>query len=253
MNAIFQLNELRCFHLQLRIFNSEFVSIRTLLDCINEIQKLSFRSLSLIINYSLYTRIKEFITSEVSKIMSLVIYNTPESEPVNNSDKRLLFHNKTMEQNSCGIVNYKYFSIAIDHIAESINHNTCLNRKISIDVNGEIKNCPSMKESFGNIKDTTLEEALNKKGFKKLWSINKNKVKVCQDCEFRYVCTDCRAYIEDPNDIHSKPLKCGYDPHTGVWEEWITNPLKQKAIKYYGIQELVKTTVKNEKAKVAKE
>jgi hypothetical protein len=25
------------------------------------------------------------------------------------------------------------------------------------------------------------------------------------------------------------------DPYTGEWKEWSTNPLKQKAIKYYGI------------------
>ncbi|NIG32274.1 grasp-with-spasm system SPASM domain peptide maturase, partial [Enterobacter sp. Ap-916] len=33
----------------------------------------------------------------------------------------------------------------------------------------------------------------------------------------------------------SKPLKCGYNPYTGEWEEWSINPLKQKAIKYYGM------------------
>ena len=96
-----------------------------------------------------------------------------------------------------------------------------------------------MKESFGNIKDTTLKEALNKKGFKKLWNINKDKIKVCQDCEFRYICTDCRAYIENPEDIYSKPLKCGYNPYTAEWEEWSTNPLKQKAIEYYEMEDLV--------------
>ena len=90
-----------------------------------------------------------------------------------------------------------------------------------------------MKESYGNIKDTTLEEVLNKKGFKKLWTIHKDKIKVCQDCEFRHICTDCRAYREDPEDIYSKPLKCGYSPYTNEWEEWSTNPLKQKAIKHY--------------------
>jgi len=97
-----------------------------------------------------------------------------------------------------------------------------------------------MKQSFGNIKDTTLEDALKKRGFKKYWNINKDKIKVCQDCEFRYICTDCRAYLEDPKDIYSKPLKCGYDPYTGKWSEWSTNPLKQKAIKYYGMEELIK-------------
>lgn len=102
------------------------------------------------------------------------------------------------------------------------------------------KNCPSMKESYGNIKDTTLIEALEKPGFKKYWNITKDQINVCKDCEFRYICTDCRAYLEDPDDIYSKPLKCGYNPYTCEWEEWSTNPLKEKAIKHYGMEDLVK-------------
>ncbi len=96
-----------------------------------------------------------------------------------------------------------------------------------------------MPESFGNIRDTTLMEAIEKPGFKKYWNITKDQIAVCKDCEFRYICTDCRAYKEDPDDDYSKPLKCGYDPYTGVWEEWSTNPLKQKAIDFYGMREIV--------------
>jgi hypothetical protein len=33
-----------------------------------------------------------------------------------------------------------------------------------------------MKDSFGNIKDTTLEEAINKPGFKKYWNITKDEI-----------------------------------------------------------------------------
>ncbi len=57
--------------------------------------------------------------------------------------------------------------------------------------------------------------------------------------EFRYICTDYRAYVEDPEDILSKPLKCGYNPYTGEWSEWSTNPLKQKAIDIYGMRDMV--------------
>lgn len=136
----------------------------------------------------------------------------------------------------CGFIHLDLFSLDIVTYTESLNHNSCLNRKISIDAEGYIKNCPSMKESFGNIKDTTLAEAIEKSGFKKYWDINKDKIHVCKDCEFRYICTDCRAYVEDPEDILSKPLKCGYNPYSGEWSEWSTNPLKKSAIKYYGME-----------------
>ena len=95
-----------------------------------------------------------------------------------------------------------------------------------------------MVESFGNIKNTTLVEAIEKINFKKFWNISKNQIEVCKDCEFRHICTDCRAFTENPEDHYSKPLKCGYSPYTNKWEEWSTNPLKQKAIKHYGMKEL---------------
>jgi SPASM domain peptide maturase of grasp-with-spasm system len=144
------------------------------------------------------------------------------------------------DSKSCGNIHHNYFNITYESFSESQHHNTCLNRKISIDVHGNIKNCPSMPQSFGNIKDTTLEQALEHPDFKKYWNITKDQIEVCKDCEFRHICTDCRAYTEDPENMLSKPLKCGYNPYTNVWEEWSTNPLKQKAIEYYGMQELVK-------------
>lgn len=120
----------------------------------------------------------------------------------------------------CGIVNSSLFSVNIPTYTESLHYNSCLNLKISIDTSGNIRNCPSMKDSYGNIKDTTLRQALQHPDFKKYWTISKDQIAVCRDCEFRYTCTDCRAYLEDPGNERSKPLKCGYDPYTGTWQDW---------------------------------
>lgn len=40
--------------------------------------------------------------------------------------------------------------------------------------------------------------------------------------------------------MYSKPLKCGYNPYTNVWEEWSTNPVKEDAIAFYGMFDFVK-------------
>jgi SPASM domain peptide maturase of grasp-with-spasm system len=140
---------------------------------------------------------------------------------------------------ACGIVNADYFAPNIPHFTEAQQHNTCLNRKVAIDAEGNIRNCPSLPEVYGNIMTDDLKEVVSRPEFQKYWNIKKDDITKCKDCEFRYICTDCRAYRENPDDLYSAPLKCGYDPYTGVWEEWSTNPLKQKAIKYYGMQELV--------------
>ena len=89
------------------------------------------------------------------------------------------------------------------------------------------------KKSFGNLSDTKLSDVLNHPELKKYWNINKDKIAICKDCEYRYVCIDCRAFVENPTDQYSKPLKCGYDPYKGEWFDWANNPLKLKTNKIY--------------------
>jgi len=208
-----------------KTMNGDFRSIEfvlkydnNLIEFIPNIDKINFRVSNILIHSSLST----------NKIMKKTTF------AVNFIEKSL------KSFSNCGVVEFDFFNINNFKVLESLNHNSCLNKKISIDKDGTVKNCPSMKDSFGNIKDTTLEEALNHPNFKNYWNINKDQIEICKDCEFRHVCTDCRAYIEEPDNQYSKPLKCGYNPYTNEWEKWSTNPLKQKAIEFYGMQDLVK-------------
>jgi SPASM domain peptide maturase of grasp-with-spasm system len=93
-----------------------------------------------------------------------------------------------------------------------------------------------MKDSYGNVRDGSLLEAVHAVGFKEKWGISKDHISICRDCEFRYACSDCRAYLENRDDAFSKPLKCGYDPYSGKWNEWTENPTKLMAAKLYGIE-----------------
>jgi SPASM domain peptide maturase of grasp-with-spasm system len=181
------------------------------------------------------------LSNKSKRIYSLVLYNC--NEATFSIKERLKFNLDCTKNNinikSCGIVDLKYFNTNSTKILESKNFNSCLYKKIGIDAEGNIKNCPAFDENFGNIENVSLEEVLSIKKFKKYWNLTKDDIEICKDCEFRYICTDCRAYTErthqDKEGIDtSKPLKCGYNPYTGEWEEWSTNPLKQKGIKYYG-------------------
>lgn len=182
----------------------------------------------------------DHLQQKMERIYNLTFYRCPKA-PFKQKDIfrfTVSFIREDLKISSCGKVNLNYFNTNISKISEAINYNSCLHKKIGIDINGHIKNCPLMAEIFGNIHEISLEEALIKPGFKNYWNITKDNIKVCRDCEFRYVCTDCRAYTERTHnnktglDI-SKPLKCGYDPYTGKWEAWSKNPLKQKAILFY--------------------
>ncbi|RKH42931.1 grasp-with-spasm system SPASM domain peptide maturase [Corallococcus sp. AB050B] len=96
-------------------------------------------------------------------------------------------------------------------------HNGCLNRKLSIRADGEICNCPSMRAGYGRDLGR-LREIAESPAFRGVWDLKKDDLKVCRGCEFRYVCTDCRAYLESDRST-AKPARCGYDPATGRWAD----------------------------------
>jgi len=238
-----QLTALGCKYLEIRI-STYGIFLDKIDDIVENLDASTFRNIDLYIGYDVQVNrfdFKSFLLLN-QRIGRIFIYSTP-PEIIKKSDcESVFFIESDLSNLHCGNIYESYFSVNVNSYMESLFHNSCLNRKMSIDINGNIKNCPSMSQSFGNIKDTTLAEALEKPDFKKYWNINKDKIHVCKDCEFRYICTDCRAYVEDPEDILSKPLKCGYNPYTGEWSEWSTNPLKQKAIEHYGMQDLIAET-----------
>ena len=241
--VINQLDNLNCKNLQFRFFHD--VDIATIIHINEWLQnKESFlSSISFVIKNSAEINIDKLTNCLQSypRISSFILYNALEElflMPFDEDNTRYIISIKNNIPNSsfCGVISTKNFVPNIKAYTEGLHHNSCLNRKIAIDTQGNIKNCPSMAQSFGNIQNTTLEEALNHPEFKKYWNITKDQIEVCKDCEFRYICTDCRAYLENPEDMYSKPLKCGYNPYTNEWEEWSANPLKQKAIEYYNLK-----------------
>ncbi|WP_294278445.1 grasp-with-spasm system SPASM domain peptide maturase [uncultured Chryseobacterium sp.] len=203
----------------------------------------TIQSVEIITSYSSY--ISENIISHISqkfeRLTSLFLFNAPAKMNMRSRIKycSVIFSQKKYTNFSfCGGITFNNFQTNLPKVLEAKNHNSCLNKKIAIDVNGNIKNCPAMPQSFGHIKEITLERALMHQDFKQYWNITKDSISICKDCEFRYICTDCRAFTEQSyiNDNFldlSKPLKCGYDPYTGEWEEWSSSKLKQEAINHY--------------------
>lgn len=122
--------------------------------------------------------------------------------------------------NCCGIINYENLNFTSPYKHNKLkSKNGCLDKKITIDRLGNIKNCPSMNNEFGNIKNISVKEVIKDKSFTKFWDIHKDQIETCKICEFRYNCTDCRAFIDNPGDIYSKPAKCSYNPITCEWAE----------------------------------
>jgi SPASM domain peptide maturase of grasp-with-spasm system len=144
-----------------------------------------------------------------------VIHSSP---LVDNSEYDRLFftEEKILSSSCCGKISKNNFVINLPFYLEGIKHNTCLNRKLSISDDGSIKNCPSMNDVFGNIKNHSIEKIVSTQKFKKYWNINKDMINTCKDCEFRKICSDCRAYLNNPYD---KPFLCTYNPYTMLYSE----------------------------------
>ena len=248
-----ELDDLGCPFVQIRSF-SDLLTLEDIYRVLSSSQHKSIQSVELIIKYGpdfadeVYIKLVE----DQPIISNLTIHSAPAERQITvnygcdevagkNIQKQIFLVSQRIDSNlHCGNISVKALNApSFSNFFEMKLYNGCLNRKVSIDASGEIKNCPSMPVSYGNIKDTCLSSAIHTAGFKDKWKITKDQIEICKDCEFRYVCSDCRAYLENPEDIYSKPLKCGYNPYTAVWEEWSQNPIKKKGIEYYGMDKLV--------------
>lgn len=123
----------------------------------------------------------------------------------------------SIDHSNCGCIDPAYFGYNVLNYYSNRTNNSCLSHKLSIDQFGEIRNCPSKKDSFGKLSDIDLERTIQLKEFQKEWHITKESILICSDCEFRWMCSDCRVFVQDESNPLSKPSKCGYNPYINKW------------------------------------
>lgn len=112
-----------------------------------------------------------YIINDNPKINQIILFGAPNNQitQIENSDQVIRYiTDKNLSEKSCGCININYFTIGTDFFFESKKYNTCLNRKISIDRQGFIKNCPSMLENFGHIDNVILSDVVNNAEFQKI-------------------------------------------------------------------------------------
>lgn len=114
------------------------------------------------------------------------------------------------------------FYTTAKNFAEAQYFNTCWKGKIAITDTGNVLPCVFSREHIaGNLRTQTLQSIIDSPaGLGKFWSLTKDLVETCSDCEFRYACNDCRplASGRDNDNLHAKTYGCPYDPYTGTWK-----------------------------------
>lgn len=207
--------------IQLRIFYD--MNIEVLSRLIDMITNSNIKSIDIIIQQKQDQTYNKDIwyqfIENYHKIINITIYNSSFSGIEQYKQTTIYLTKENFAScNDCGLIAKENFTCNFQLFTESQKFNSCLNRKASIDSNGNIKNCPSMDNSFGNHKDVSIEDLIKRSEFQKYWLITKEFIEVCKDCEFRFMCVDCRAYVKRKNDIYSQPLKCTYNPYIAKWE-----------------------------------
>lgn len=90
-------------------------------------------------------------------------------------------------------------------------YHNCFGRYIRINPDLNVYPC-TMEQRFlhGNIRENTLDQIVKEN----IRRFNKDYIEECSVCEFRYICSDCRA-DSFSNNICAKPWFCQYDPISG--------------------------------------
>ncbi len=95
--------------------------------------------------------------------------------------------------------------------------NSCWGKKIAVTKDGRIRPCIFSQVIIGDLGDRNIGDIVEKA--KVYWTITKDKVEKCKDCELKYTCFDCRVIASEKggHGLAANPL-CKYDPYTGTWE-----------------------------------
>ncbi|MBU0572372.1 radical SAM protein [Patescibacteria group bacterium] len=115
------------------------------------------------------------------------------------------------------------FTISKDIFSRNTSGHSCLQGKITITDNGNVLPCIFSRDLIvGNALEVALREIVLGQKLETVWRNTKDNVLVCQDCEYRYACFDCRPLAEGANqnqgEYFSAPYpRCTYNPYRGEW------------------------------------
>lgn len=197
------LEQLNCKHIVLRFFN-----IGQLEDITRYLKKalldLTFKSVDIIVekkdhfSRKAYTDFGKQLLQEVPQVTNLS-YNEPREKG------RFTPH----------------FVINIDVFAEAQLYNTFFNRKLYLAASGDIRNAIEHPQVYGNANSLgrfeDLKAIVNSSAYQELWHTSKDRIDVCRDCEFRYMCIDNRLPRKRTDGSLYYEEECAYNPYIAKW------------------------------------
>jgi SPASM domain peptide maturase of grasp-with-spasm system len=114
------------------------------------------------------------------------------------------------------------FTVNIKSFSEAQTHNLFFNRKLAIDSKGFMKNFLSQETHYGNINEISVAEVIQSPAYQEYWDIDKKKIEICKDCEFRFFCVDALPPVKKNASLWQRPFSCEYDPYSAKWLNELT-------------------------------
>jgi len=138
-----QLDALGCPALLYRFYSS--VTQDALEQALEPTAKSRLRSIDLLLPYHPMWNAKglEILCFRHQRLSQIYVHSAPEESTirVRGIGTRILYHPQIVESSAhCGFVHPRYFATTLEAFTEAQSHNSCLNRKISVDTAGNIKN-----------------------------------------------------------------------------------------------------------------
>lgn len=119
-----------------------------------------------------------------------------------------LFEEKFVNKNK---LNYYDF----DRYFYNKQFNSCWGNKICLKSNGLLYPCVMSSIVLGKFQK--VNKLISKNNSYRF--LTKDKIKVCKDCKFKYLCDECRAMNECyTKKLKEKPFTCHYNPKIDKWE-----------------------------------
>jgi SPASM domain peptide maturase of grasp-with-spasm system len=153
-------------------------------------------------------------------IHRVIIYNAPFEQQLISENKVMgnIIFSKQKDINYNKISKYS-FVINIPTFTEAQQHNLFFNRKLIISSSGVVTNSLFDNSKKWNVKENSLQHIISEEDFREKWFINKDKIAICQDCEYRYMCIDSRDPKKAENNHWFFDSECGYNPYIAKWED----------------------------------
>jgi radical SAM protein with 4Fe4S-binding SPASM domain len=154
------------------------------------------------------------------RIRKVLLYGGPADEIlINDGDRfgrKMISFQKDIRKDTNEKISRDRFAPNLSSFTEALVFNAGLNRKVTIDKDGEIRNYLSHAVSYGNINTQSLAAVVHTPAFREKWSLSNDKIEHCKDCKYRYACVSNSDILEIDGRYYKKDM-CTFNQLENTW------------------------------------